>query len=130
MKKTTLTFALAVLGTLGATTAALAQYTGPTQAASSGYTGPSSILLMTAKQVTETGKDDQHVRIVGRLVSHDGGKHYTFADDTGRLSVEISDKHFPAGQLVNADQRIELVGEIDKGFNKLEFEVDQLRVIR
>ena len=137
MKKTTATFVLA-LGMLGAAAPALAQYTGPTPAATAAqagaptaapYTGPSSVPVMTVKQLLETGKDDQHVRLQGRIVSHDGGKNYTFADDSGRMPVEISAKHFPPGQPVSAEQRVELVGEVDKDMRKMEFEVDQVRLI-
>ena len=137
MKKTTTAFVLA-LGLLGAAAPALAQYTGPTPAATAAqagtpaaapYTGPSSVPVMTVKQLLETGKDDQHARLQGRIVSHDGGKNYTFADDSGRMTVEISAKHFPPGQPVSAEQRVELVGEVDKDLRKMEFEVDQVRLI-
>ncbi len=134
MKKTTSAFVLA-LGLLGAAAPALAQYTGPAAGAPGGataaapYTGPSSVPLMTVKQLLETAKDDQHARLQGRLVSHDGGKNYTFADDSGRMPVEISAKHFPPGQPVSAEQRVELTGEVDKDMRKMEFEVDQVRLI-
>jgi len=134
MKKTTTAFVLA-LGLLGAAAPALAQYTGPTTGAqtaapaAAGYTGPSSVPTMTVKQLLDTATDDQHLRLQGRIVSHDGGKNYTFADDSGRLPVEISAKHFPPGQPVTATQRVELVGEVDKGLRSMEFEVEQLRLL-
>jgi uncharacterized protein (TIGR00156 family) len=134
MKKTTTVFVLA-LGLLGAGAPALAQYTGPTTGAqaagtaAAGYTGPSSVPTMTVKQLLDSATDDQHVRLQGRIVSHDGGKNYTFADDSGRLPVEISGKRFPPGQPVSAEQRVELVGEIDKDFRKMEFQVEQLRLL-
>ncbi|RYF40532.1 MAG: NirD/YgiW/YdeI family stress tolerance protein, partial [Comamonadaceae bacterium] len=91
MKKFTLTSLLA-LGLIGGGTAAWAQYTGPSSTAASTtatsaapYSGPSSVTLMTVKQVLDSGKDDQHARLQGRIVSHDGGKNYTFADDSGRM---------------------------------------------
>lgn len=120
-----------------ATSVALAQpapgYTGPSAAAAStpasGYTGPSSVPLMTVKQLLDTGKDDQHARLQGRIVSHDGDDKYTFADDTGRITVEIKAKRFPAGQTVSAEQRVELFGEFDKGFRKTEFEVDRMTLL-
>ena len=122
-----------------ATTIALAQpapgYTGPSAAAAqtagqtSGYTGPSSVQLMTVKQLLDTGKDDQHARLQGRIVSHDGDDKYTFADDTGRITVEIKAKRFPAGQTISAEQRVELFGEFDKGFRKTEFEVDRMMLL-
>ncbi|GKS76870.1 NirD/YgiW/YdeI family stress tolerance protein [Acidovorax sp. SUPP950] len=135
MQKTTTAFVL-TLGLLGAAAPAMAQYTGPTTgehaaapAAGSGYTGPTSVPTMTVKQLLDTATDDQHVRLQGRIVSHDGGKNYTFADDSGRMPVEISDKRFPAGQPISAQQRVELVGEVDKGIRKMEFEVEQVRLI-
>lgn len=135
MKKTTAAAVLA-LGLLGAGAPAFAQYTGPSaaQAPSAtgqapGYTGPSSIPVMTVKQLLDTASDDQHARLQGRIVSHDGGKNYTFADDSGRMPVEISAKRFPPGQPVSAEQRVELVGEVDKDFRKMEFEVEQVRLL-
>ena len=94
-----------------------------------GYTGPSSVQLVTVKQLLDTGKDDQHARLQGRIVSHDGDDKYTFADDTGRITVEIKAKHFPVGQTVSAAQRVELFGEFDKGFRKTEFEVDRMTLL-
>ena len=134
MKKTTTAFVLA-LGLLGGAAPALAQYTGPTSGAqpaataAPGYTGPSAVPTMTVKQLLDTATDDQHVRLQGRIVSHDGGKNYTFADDSGRLPVEISAKRFPPGQPVSAEQRVELFGEVDKDFRKMEFEVEQVRLL-
>lgn len=121
-----------------ATSIALAQpapgYTGPSaapaQAQASGYTGPSSVQLMTVQQLLDTGKDNQHARLQGRIVSHDGDDKYTFADDSGRITVEIDDKRFPPGQTIGAEQRVELFGEFDKGLRKREFEVDRLTVLR
>lgn len=127
MKNTAVVCTLA-LATLGSG-AALAQYTGPTQAPHAGHAGPGTVPLMTVRQVLDTGRDDQHARLEGRIVSHDGGKNYTFADDSGRMPVEISAKHFPQGQPINADQRVEIVGEIDKDMRSMEFEVDHVRVL-
>lgn len=113
-----------------------AGYTGPgvgTQPAQAGkhgsYGGPSAVPLLTVKQLLETGKDEQHARLQGRIVSHDGGDKYTFADDSGRITVEIDDDRFPPGQTIGADQRVELAGEFDKGLRKREFEVDRITLV-
>lgn len=132
-----MTALLVVLGVMAGATPAFAQYTGPTggptptasAAQPSGYTGPTSLPITTVKQLLASARDDQHARLQGRIVSHDGGKIYTFADDTGRMPVEISEKRFPPGQPVSADQRVELVGEVDKGFRKIEFEVSDMRLV-
>jgi len=125
--------ALLALGA-GAATAQPAAYTGPSNAAKpaaqGSYNGPSNVPLVTVKQLLDTGKDDQHARLQGQIVSHDGGDRYTFADATGRISVEIDDEDFPAGQAISADQRVELLGEFDKGLRKVEFEVDRITVLR
>jgi len=105
--------------------------TQPTQAGKHGsYGGPSSVPLLTVKQLLETGKDEQHARLQGRIVSHDGGDKYTFADDSGRITVEIDDDRFPPGQNIGAEQRVELVGEFDKGLRKREFEVDRITLVQ
>jgi uncharacterized protein (TIGR00156 family) len=100
-----------------------------TSAAPGHYTGPSSVPLSTVKNLLENGHDDQPARLQGRIVSHDGGKNYSFADDSGRMTVEISARHFPASQPVSAEQRVELVGELEKGFRKTKFEVKELRLL-
>jgi len=131
MKPTTRIAAIATL--LAASAAAIAQsggYTGPsTQAAPTGYTGPSSVPLMSAKDLLAKGKDDQYVKLKGRLVSHKGGEDYEFADQSGRITVEIDAKHFPAGVKIDQDTTVELVGEFDKEtFGESTLEVKQIRV--
>ena len=136
MRIATSCLTLAALLVLGATaaTAQAPSYTGPSHVpkpvAQGSYSGPSSIPLMTVKQLLDTGRDDQHARLQGRIVSHDGGDRYSFEDGTGRITVEIDHEDFPPGQTVSADQRVELVGEFDKGLRKTEFEVDRITLLR
>ena len=118
-------------------TAAIAQpasYTGPSNVpqatnATGSYSGPSNVPLMTVKQLLETGRDDQVARLQGRLVSFEGDERYTFEDATGRITVEIDNEDFPAGQSISAEQKVELTGEFDKGLRKTEFEVDRLTLV-
>ncbi|MBS7781084.1 NirD/YgiW/YdeI family stress tolerance protein [Acidovorax sp. CCYZU-2555] len=130
------TLTLASLLAFGATvaTAQSAGYTGPSNApkpvAHGSYSGPSNVPLMSVKQLLDTGRDDQHARLQGQIVSHDGGDRYTFADATGRIAIEIDDEDFPAGQAISAEQRVELLGEFDKGLRKTEFEVDRITLLR
>lgn len=133
MRHTVSTWTAATLLVLGAATAAIAQpagYTGPSNApkaaAQGAYSGPSNVPLITVKQLLDTGRDEQPARLQGRIVSFEGNERYTFEDATGRIIVEIDDEDFPAGQTVSAEQRVELVGEFDKGLRKTEFEVDRV----
>ena len=93
------------------------------------YTGPSSVALTTVKQLLANGKDDQHARLQGKIVSHEHEKNYTFADDSGSMSVEISAKRFPQGQAISAEQRVELSGKLDKDWRKTVFEVKEMRLL-
>ncbi len=133
MKPTTRIAAIATL--LAASAAAIAQsggYTGPSSQAAptTGYTGPSSVPLMSAKDLLANGKDDQYVKLKGKLVSHKGGEDYEFADQSGRISVEIDAKHFPAGVKIDQNTTVELVGEFDKEtFGESTLEVKQIRVV-
>ena len=93
------------------------------------YTGPSSVQLTTVQQLLDQGRDDQRVILRGRLVQHDGGEHYTFADESGRIGVEIDARLLPAGQSFDDKQLIEVSGEYDKDLMSQEVEVDSLRLI-
>lgn len=109
-----------------------AGYTGPSAkpAAPAGYTGPSSVPLMTAKALLDKGKDDQHARLQGKLLSHKGGDDYEFADASGKITVEIEPEHFPAGVSIDQNTVVELSGEFDKEtFGESSFEVKQLKVV-
>lgn len=110
--------------------AATSATTPAANAAQGGYSGPSSVPLTTAKDLLANGKDDQHVRLRGKLLNNKGDEEYEFADASGRITVEIDDKLFPAGVKVDHTTEVELVGEFDKemiGESKLD--VDQLKVV-
>ena len=120
---------------LAASAFAIAQptgYTGPSNKAATpaGYAGPTSVPLMTAKALLDSGKDDQYARLQGKLLSHKGGEDYEFADASGKITVEIDAKHFPAGVTIDHNTLVELTGEFDKEtFGESSFDVKQLKVV-
>lgn len=110
-------------------------YVGPSNdshaATQPGYVGPSTVALTNVRTLLEHGVDNQNAKLRGRIVSHEGGKHYTFEDDTGRIRVEIKQRYFPAQQSIDAQTRVELIGELDKDSHRMEFEVEQpIRILR
>ncbi|MER1967431.1 NirD/YgiW/YdeI family stress tolerance protein [Castellaniella sp. GW247-6E4] len=124
--------AVLTLGTVAVAIAQPAGYTGPSntgKAAQGAYSGPADAPLMTVKQLLETGRDDQIARLQGRIISFEGNERYIFEDATGRMTVEIDAEDFPTGQTINAEHRVELVGELDKGLRKTEFEVDRVTLL-
>jgi uncharacterized protein (TIGR00156 family) len=106
-------------------------YTGPSsKTPAAGYTGPSNVPLMSAKNLLASGKDDQYVRLRGKLLSHKGDEDYEFADESGKITVEIDARHFPAGVTVDQNTLVELTGEFDKDLiGESTLDVKQLKVV-
>jgi uncharacterized protein (TIGR00156 family) len=107
-------------------------YTGPSNkaAAPAGYKGPTNVPLVTAKQLLDKGKDDQHVRVQGKLLNHKGGDDYEFADASGKMTVEIEPELFPQGAAVDQNTVVELIGEFDKEtFGESTLDVQQIKVV-
>ena len=98
--------------------------------APSGYTGPSGAPLMTAKDLQAKGKDDQYVRLKGKLTSHKGDEDYEFTDASGKITVEIDADRFPQGVKVDHNTTVELTGEFDKEmFGESKLDVEQIKVV-
>lgn len=98
--------------------------------APSGYTGPSGAPLMTAKDLLAKGKDDQYVRLKGKLTSHKGDEDYEFTDASGKITVEIDADRFPQGVKVDHNTVVELAGEFDKEmFGESKLDVEQIKVV-
>ena len=98
--------------------------------APSGYTGPSGAPLMTAKDLLAKGKDDQYVRLKGKLTSHKGDEDYEFTDASGKIIVEIDADRFPQGVTVDHNTVVELTGEFDKEmFGESKVDVEQIKVV-
>ena len=106
-------------------------YSGPSsKAAPSGYAGPSTVPMMSAKDLLAKGKDDQYVKLKGKLLSHKGGEEYEFADQSGKMTVEISSERFPEGATIDHNTLVELTGEFDKEtFGESTLDVKQIKVV-
>lgn len=101
-----------------------------TKAVPSGYVGPSGAPLMSAKDLLAKGKDDQYVRLKGKLTSHKGDENYEFTDASGKITVEIDSDRFPAGVTVDHNTLVELTGEFDKEmFGESKLDVEQIKVV-
>lgn len=91
--------------------------------AGGGYSGPGPAIA-TVEQVKNM-RDDARVALQGRIVQSLGGKNYAFADDSGVITVEISDKRW-RGQDIGPDDLVEINGKVDKEWSKLEIEVKRI----
>lgn len=126
-----LSFVTALLAGSAVAVAQSGGYAGPsTNAAPAGYSGPSTVQLMTAKDLLAKGKDDQYVKLKGKLVNHKGGEEYEFADQSGKMTVEIDAKRFPDGAKIDQNTLVELTGEFDKEtFGESTLDVKQIKVV-
>ena len=76
------------------------------------------------------GKDDQYVKLKGKLLNQKGGDEYEFADQSGKMTVEIDAKHFPEGGKTDQNTLVELTGEFDKEtFGASTLDVKQIKVV-
>lgn len=123
-------FAVAQTAPAPAAATAPATATAPAAAAKSGYSGPSSAPLMSVKDLLAKGKDDQMVRLKGKLTSHKGDEDYEFTDASGKMVVEIDADRFPQGVTVDHNVTVELIGEFEKEmFGDPSLDVEQLKVV-
>ena len=89
----------------------------------SGYSGPGPALV-TVEQ-TKGMHDDTRVALKGNIIQRLGGKHYMFKDETGTITVEISDKRWPA-QSIGPNDLVEIQGKVDKDWSEVKIEVKQI----
>jgi|GEM_PF-279931 len=111
------------------TSSAQRGYTGSrtdSSAAKRGYAGPSTMTATTVKALLDTGRDDQRAMLRGRIVSWDGGKHYTFEDETGQIRLEASRKYFPIDRDINEKTTVEIYGKLERDRRGVEFEAKQV----
>ncbi|MDR2419556.1 MAG: NirD/YgiW/YdeI family stress tolerance protein [Treponema sp.] len=94
--------------------------------AQEGYRGPSAnpVTVERAKGM----RDDAAVTLRGKLEQFLGDEKYLFADDTGSIIVEIENKLW-RGLSVDQNDTVEITGEIDRDFKKIEVEVRSIKKI-
>ncbi len=81
------------------------------------YTGPSQKPVVQTVASAAKSANDTPVMLVGFIVSKIRHEHYTFQDGSGKIEVEIDDKHFPATP-IGETTKVRLHGKVDKDFGK------------
>jgi uncharacterized protein (TIGR00156 family) len=97
------------------------------KAAKGGFTGGSKAEVTTVAQALKM-RDDTHATLRGNIVKQVGHEKYLFKDATGEIVVEIDDEDW-GGVTVGPQDTVELIGEVDKDFNKIEFDVDIVKKV-
>ncbi len=88
---------------------------------------PTSITVETIEDV-KNKKDDEIVVLQGVIEKAIGDEKYLFNDGTGTIIIEIDDDDF-GGMTVNANEKVQITGEFDKGnwFKKDKVEVKSIK---
>ena len=125
MKKLAITL---VCGTfLGLASAAMAQTQAQPVIQQGGFSGP-SIHTSTVQQA-KSFRDDSPVILKGHIIQNLGNEKYLFKDGTGTITVEIDNDDWSGVQITPSDL-VEISGEMDKEFNKIEIDVSQVKKIK
>ncbi|MBJ7222296.1 MULTISPECIES: YgiW/YdeI family stress tolerance OB fold protein [unclassified Brenneria] len=133
MKKTAAVFAIAALCAAPVFAAQTGGFVDPkapaahSQNAAGGFIGPQGSVTTVAK--AKEMKDDSWVILQGTIEQRIGGEDYLFRDESGTITVEIDDKYWN-GQTITPQDKVELQGELDKGFSSAELDVKQVRKIQ
>lgn len=85
-------------------------------------------LISTVQEVKKM-KDDTWVVMQGKIEQKTGHEEYLFADNTGAITVEI-DHDVWKGTVVTPQDKVEIIGELDKGVFSDEVEVKKIKVIQ
>ena len=97
------------------------------QAPAGGFSGP-SVAVMTVESANNM-KDDTFVILQGNIKQNIGEEVYIFEDASGTINVEIDDEDWN-GVTAGPDDLVEIKGEVDKGWNTVEIDVDQVSLVK
>lgn len=92
-------------------------------AGAGGFSGPGPE-ISTVAQAKEM-RDDARVLLRGNIIQHLGGEDYLFQDSTGTITVEIDDRRW-MGQSVAPADTVEIYGEVDRDWRKVEIDVKRI----
>ncbi len=74
-------------------------------------------------------RDDSYVTLRGNIIKRISNEKYMFKDSTGTIVVKIKDYKW-MGQKIDANDEVEISGEIDKDFASVKLEVNSIRKIK
>jgi uncharacterized protein (TIGR00156 family) len=104
----------------------LLTFFGSTLSAQDGYKGPGADIVTV--EAAKNLRDDHPVTIKGKIEKSLGDEKYLFADDTGNIVIEIDNKLW-RGISVDQNDVVEISGEVDKEFMKVEIDVSSIKKI-
>ena len=94
--------------------------------AQAAYHGP-GLSLMTVAEAKNL-RDDAPVLLRGKIERFLGDEKYLFTDGSGSITIEIDEKVW-LGLSVNQHDVVEITGEVDTSFTKVEIDVSSVKKI-
>lgn len=92
---------------------------------SGGFNGPDVEMITVSDALGKS--DDTYVVLKGKIQQSIGDDIYIFSDGTGTINVEIDEDDWN-GINVSPEDIIIIKGEIDKGWNSIEIDVDEVQL--
>lgn len=126
MKKLAISAVIFALCTSTALAAQQGGFSGPqSNAQTGGFVDQSSV---TTVSNAKEQRDGAWVKLRGYIVERLSDDNYTFRDASGTIKVDIDHKIWN-GVTIAPQDLVEIQGEVDKGLNRVEIDVKQLRKV-
>ncbi|MDR2158785.1 MAG: NirD/YgiW/YdeI family stress tolerance protein [Treponema sp.] len=94
--------------------------------AQEGYRGPGADIVTV--DAAKSLRDDYPVTLRGKIEKFLGDEKYLFTDDTGSIIIEI-DNRLWRGISVDQNDTVEITGEVDRGFTRVEIEASSIKKV-
>jgi uncharacterized protein (TIGR00156 family) len=99
-------------------------FVGSLVSAQDGYRGPGAEAVTI--EAVKSMRDDYPVVLRGKIERSLGDEKYVLTDETGSIIVEIDDRLW-YGLSVTENDTVEISGEVDRGFTKVEIEAHGIK---
>ena len=124
MKKLSALIAILALGSTSVFAANTGGFTGSDATSQrGGFTGPNGSI--TTVQSAKSLRDDTWVTLRGNIIERISDDTYLFKDATGTINIDINSKRWN-GLTVGPQDKVEIVGEVDKDWNSVEIDVKEI----
>ena len=94
-------------------------------AAQGGFRDSANPKKVTISEISKMS-NNSYVSVQGNIVKRISDDKYTFKDATGTITVEIDDDKW-GGISAGTQDKLELIGEVEKKYNTTEIDVDSVR---
>lgn len=94
-------------------------------AAQGGFKDSAATKKATVSEILKMN-NNAYVAVQGNIVKRLSDDKYSFKDSTGTITVEIDDDKW-GGVTAGTQDKLELVGEVEKKYNTIELDVDSVR---